>query len=240
MNREEIIEHFGGLIDEEALDLLERGRETEIFEVDRLNADLIGRNINVKGKITKINGRRKIREHEVATAFLGNLKLSFWDGAIDLLEKIKEGFIIVIINGMLRKRDENLELVVNRWSEIDILSEKSESYFFPLDRLPINERVNVVGMAIEKPSIRSFLKNNNEVGVVGSVFLSDGTNTVRLVAWDSAVKGLKDVDIYDKIQVYDCRVKKNMMIELHCDSLSRILLLPEKSEETDNRARSNV
>jgi hypothetical protein len=194
-----------------------------VYEAEKLSEDLVGRNVSIKGRVTKVNGRRRVGEHEVATAFLGGLKLSFWDDAIDMLERIREGYEIIVINGLLRRREESMELVVNRWSDIDILSQKSEKYFFPLDSLPLNERANIEGMAIERPTIRSFLKSNNELGVVGSVLLSDGTNTVRVVAWDSAVRDLKDVDIYERIRVYDCRVRKNAMIELHCDGTSRIV-----------------
>jgi hypothetical protein len=223
MNRDELMARFGGLLDDEALDLLLGNDKTDVYEAENLSEDFVGRNVNIKGRVTKVNGRRKVGEHTVATAFLGSLKLSFWDDAIDMLERIREGYEIVVINGLLRKRKESMELVVNRWSEIDVLSQESEKYFFPLDNLPINERVNIEGMVIERPSIRSFLKSNNDLGVVGSVLLSDGTNTVRIVAWDAAVRELKDVDIYESIRVYDCRVRKNSMVELHCDGASRIV-----------------
>jgi len=225
MNRGELMARFGGLLDDEALDLLLGNDKTDVYEAENLSEELVGRSVNIKGRVTKVNGRRKVGEHNVATVFLGSLKLSFWDDAIDMLERIREGYEIVVINGLLRKRKESMELVVNRWSEIDVLSQESEKYFFPLDNLPINERVNIEGMVIERPSIRSFLKSNNDLGVVGSLLLSDGTNTVRIVAWDAAVRGLKDVDIYEKIRVYDCRVRKNSMVELHCDGASRIVRL---------------
>jgi len=225
MNRGELMARFGGLLDDEALDLLLGNDKTDVYDAENLSEELVGRSVNIKGRVTKVNGRRKVGEHNVATVFLGSLKLSFWDDAIDMLERIREGYEIVVINGLLRKRKESMELVVNRWSEIDVLSQESEKYFFPLDNLPINERVNIEGMVIERPSIRSFLKSNNDLGVVGSLLLSDGTNTVRIVAWDAAVRGLKDVDIYEKIRVYDCRVRKNSMVELHCDGASRIVRL---------------
>lgn len=225
MNRGELMARFGGLLDDEALDLLLGNDKTDVYEAENLSEELVGRSVNIKGRVTKVNGRRKVGEHNVATVFLGSLKLSFWDDAIDMLERIREGYEIVVINGLLRKRKESMELVVNRWSEIDVLSQESEKYFFPLDNLPINERVNIEGMVIERPSIRSFLKSNNDLGVVGSLLLSDGTNTVRIVAWDAAVRGLKDVDIYESIRVYDCRVRKNSMVELHCDGASRIVRL---------------
>jgi len=229
MNRKELIEHFGGLIDDEALDALEGEKTVEVFEAENLSDDLVGKSINVRGKVTKVNGRRKAGEHDVATAFIGPLKLSFWDDAVDMAERIREGYSIVILNGLLRKKDDAPELIVNGWSEMDVLSEESQSYFFPLDKLPLKERVNVEGIALEKPSIRSFLKNNNEIGVVGSMVLSDGTNSVRVVVWNSAVKALKNIDVYDRLQIYDCRVKRNGMIELHCDSISRIV--PQTQQE---------
>jgi len=106
---------------------------------------------------------------------------------------------------------------------MDVLSEQSTRYFFPLDRLPTSERVNVEGMIMEKPTVRSFLRDNNRIGVVGSTLLSDGTNSVRVVAWDSAVLGFKEIDIYQMVRIYDCRVRKNInLVELHCDNNSKV------------------
>jgi len=227
MNREELLEHFGGLIDDEALEMLMRGSEVEEMSVDDIGEACIGKNINVRGRVVKTNGRRKVSEHEVATAFIKGsqreLKISFWDSGIDLIERIKEGYEVRIINCVPRSRKGGLELEVNRWSEMDVLSEQSTRYFFPLDRLPTSERVNVEGMIMEKPTVRSFLRDNNRIGVVGSTLLSDGTNSVRVVAWDSAVLGFKEIDIYQMVRIYDCRVRKNInLVELHCDNNSKV------------------
>lgn len=225
MNAREVQEHFGNLLDEEALRLiLEDEKNPIVSEVPicELNEDYEGKNINIRGRILKLNGRRKAGNHDVATLFLKNgdsdIKLNLWDESIDLLEKLHAGYEVRVINGTVKKRNGEYEMELSRWGEIEIISRELLNYFFPLNRLPINERVNVVGAIIETPQVRAFIKKNNDIGVVGSTTLSDGANSVRVVSWDSATRYLKDLVRCDQVEILDARVrKKDALLELHCD-----------------------
>jgi len=237
--------HFGDLIDEEALKLLvmDESGQTEKNEMsleeiakckeDSLNANVnanVNVNVNVKGKIAKINEKRMANKHSVLTIFIKdekdeNMKLSLWDEAIAYAENLHEGYRIKVINGVMKKRGLNVEIEVNRWSAIEIMSEEPSNYFFPLSRLPVNERINVKGIVMKEVSIRSFLRNNNEIGVVGDTILNDGNEEVRLVAWGESVLQLKNSKKYDHLEIFDAKVKGNgRIVELHCDESTRIQL----------------
>jgi DNA polymerase III alpha subunit len=235
--------HFGDLIDEEALKLLimdESGQtdknEMSLEEIarckeDSLDANVnVNANVNVKGKIAKINERRRANKHSVLTIFIKdekeeNMKLSLWDEAIAYAENLHEGYRIKVINGVVKKRGLNVEIEVNRWSTIEVLSEETSNYFFPLSRLPVNERVNVRGIVMKEVSIRSFLRNNDEIGVVGDTILNDGNEGVRLIAWGESVLQLKDSKKYDHVEIFNAKVKRNgRIVELHCDESTRMQL----------------
>ena len=116
----------------------------------------------------------------------------FWDSAVNLLEKIKEGDALLILDAYTKRSeaDESVELHIGRRGRVVVNpSDVSVPELIP-ERKKITElsrhdvHVEVVCRVVRIFEPREFLRSDGSRGLVLDVAVADETGTAKLVLWD--------------------------------------------------------
>lgn len=93
------------------------------------------------------------------------------------------------------------------------------------------KNIEIFGRVREVNDIRSFKRDNNEIGHVGSFVLYDTTGEIRIILWDDQVNVLKDSrfgknGLVKIVNAY-AKVGRSEDLELHVGKLGNVILSPD-------------
>jgi replication factor A1 len=161
------------------------------------------------------------------------IRAVFWDSAVNLLEKIKEGDALMILDAYTkRSEDGSIEVHIGRRGRVVVNpSDVSVPELIP-ERKKITElsrqdvHVEVVCRVVRIFEPREFLRSDGSRGLVLDVAVADETGTAKLVLWD------KDTEVEltqgDTLLISGAYVREtDYGLEIHLGREGRITVNPE-------------
>jgi replication factor A1 len=162
------------------------------------------------------------------------IRAVFWDSAVNLLEKIKEGDALLILDAYTKRSeaDDSVELHIGRRGRVVVNpSDVSVPELVPerkrieeLSRYDMNVEVICKVVRVYEP--REFLRSDGSRGLVLDVLVADETGTAKLVLWDE--------DTYIELSQGDTLLISNAYIretdyglEIHLSRSGTVVVEPE-------------
>ncbi|HML03516.1 MAG TPA: OB-fold nucleic acid binding domain-containing protein [Candidatus Bathyarchaeia archaeon] len=196
-------------------------------------------------KYVRKNGTMGQFGHLLIADDTGTIRVLLWNDKAGIMEegKIKQAQIVRIIHGYVREaNDGQLELHLSQRSELDVDPQgvkddrfpKIESLMEKIGKITKKKKkVSIIGTVLSVSSITGFQRADKSEGKVCRATLKDCTGQIVVVFWNDKVAVLEDVQIGDRLQVIDARVKEGIdgQLELHVEKRAFVeKLAPIKDE----------
>lgn len=177
----------------------------------------------------------------------GTLRVLLWNDKTELVRGeggVKQGQVVRVLHGYVREaRDGQLELHLGQRSEVQVNPQdvkeddypKIESFMEQIGKIAKKRRkANVIGVVLSVSQVTVFQRPDGSEGKVCRVVLKDSTGQITAVFWNDKVETLDEVQVGDRLQIIDARVKEriNEQLELHVDNRAYVEKLPPVVEES--------
>jgi replication factor A1 len=170
----------------------------------------------------------------------GTIRVLLWDDKARIVEegKIKRAQIVRVRHGYVREaNDGQIELHLGQRSELDVNPQgvkedcfpRIESFMEKIGRITEKKKkVSVTGIVLSVSPITGFRRADESEGKVCRVTLRDRTGQIAVVFWNEKVAILEGVQIGDRLQLIDARVKERIdgQLELHVENRTFVERLP--------------
>lgn len=191
---EEILEHFGGLIDDVTARLLENYAKGKAVKVSKaLNKS--GR-VVVEGKVQRVFPVRHFdkngRKGKVGSIIIEDdqkVRVNFWNEAAEIIEA---GDIVEGVRVKLRGHSRNGEIHVNSLSEVEVF----------LDFLSVSELAEKEG---ERVNVKGFVTGLGEPEKAREIYISDETGRVRVLLENESFYFAVDIGTY--VEIYNALIR---------------------------------
>ena len=222
--------------------------ETTFTKIGGIEGEEI--DINVRGKITQIdtihefersNGTKGKKQSIVIGDETGEVNLNFWNEKVEMLATYKINEIADVI-GLSAKLGLKgfIELHTTRFTSIaqseEVKDIKVKRGFIgssvkeaeTLSKIAhiqeSNKTVSVKGLVISVGSIHEFTRDDNSIGRVRNISISDDTGVMRVVFWDDKAQLIDKQPINKIITILNGYTRKNQYsdIEIYCGKQTRI------------------
>lgn len=175
----------------------------------------------------------------------GTLRVLLWNDKTDLVRdgKVRRGQILRILHGYVREaRDGQLELHLGQRGELQVNPSDvkeagfpaAESFMERIDKLTKKrKRASVLGSVENVSEVRVFSRSDGSEGKVLRFALKEASGRIGVVLWNENAEALRDVQVGERLQVIDARVKEKIdgQLELHVDNGAFVERLPSLAEE---------
>jgi replication factor A1 len=175
----------------------------------------------------------------------GTLRILLWNDKAGLVadDKVKQGQVVRVLHGYVREaRDGQLELHLGQRSQLEIDPQdvkegnypKMESFMEKIGKITKKKKkANVVGTVLNVSQVTIFQRTDGSEGKVCRVMLRDATGQITAIFWNDRVDKLNGVQVGERLQVIDARVKEKVdgQLELHVENRTSIERLPPVVEE---------
>ena len=175
----------------------------------------------------------------------GTLRILLWNDKAEFVRngKLKQGQIVRVLHGYVREaRDGQLELHLGQRGELQIDPQdvredycpETESFMEKIGKITKKRRkANVIGTVQNVSQVTVFQRADGTEGKVCRVTLRDLTGQIVAVFWNEKVDILDGVQVGDRLQVIDAKVKEKIdgQLELHAENrayVERLLPIAEK------------
>ena len=175
----------------------------------------------------------------------GTLRILLWNDKAEFVRngKLKQGQIVRVLHGYIREaRDGQLELHLGQRGELQIDPQdvredycpETESFMEKIGKITKKRRkANVIGTVQNVSQVTVFQRADGTEGKVCRVTLRDLTGQIVAVFWNEKVDILDGVQVGDRLQVIDAKVKEKIdgQLELHAENrayVERLLPIAEK------------
>ena len=196
------------------LDLLSRSREAnDIVMLKDLQADMVGKRVNVTGIVSDVTRRytRDQKPFAIATLFLmdGSLEVFIWDEKLQETDSLWQEGKLVAVTGNVRQRDDDLSLSCLEVREV-VLSSDSEATMNGANSTigsqdyddAVTHPVNGKASYQEEPApseskveVTSTGRNNTAVAETSNAYNRDAPDgQIDVPPWDEPVEGSISVD----------------------------------------------
>ena len=180
--------------------------------------------VNVAALATQVGGirefvRRDGSEGRVVSVLLedetGTVRLSLWDGDVDLVEKIEEGSVMVVENGYTRAGYGGIDLNAGRNGRIHIDPEDLEVELPEIERtitriIDLREgqrNVTVRGQMLDDPVQRD-IETVRGPATVTNFRIDDGTGEARVSLWRDLAEAAMDLTAGAEIRLEYMNVRE--------------------------------
>jgi replication factor A1 len=175
----------------------------------------------------------------------GTLRILLWNDKAGLVadDKVKQGQVVRVLHGYVREaRDGQFELHLGQRSELEINPQdvkednypKMESFMEKIGKITKKKKkANVMGTVMSVSQVTDFQRVDGSEGKVCRVTLRDATGQITAVFWNDRVDTLDGVQVGERLQVIDARVKEKVdgQLELHVENRTFVERLPPAVEE---------
>lgn len=175
----------------------------------------------------------------------GALRVLLWDDKASLVrdDKVRRGQIVRVLHGYVREaRDGQLELHLGNRGEVqvdpqDVKEENypaAESFLEKIGKLTKSKKkASIAGMVESVSSLKVFQREDKTEGKVLRLSLKDASGRITMVFWNSKADAFKDVQVGERLQVIDAKVKERIdgQLELHAEDRAYVERLPPLMEE---------
>lgn len=200
------------------------------------------RSVNVAARVAQIGEEREFtrrdgRTGRVASVLLedetGNIRLSLWDGDVDLIKEMEVGYVITIDNGYTRTSLGGVGLNVGQSGRISINPEDVEVEAYRLedklvDILALREgqtNIFIRGRVLDAPEVRE-VETARGPAMVASFRMDDGTGEARVSVWRDLVKKAERLTPGTLVRVENCHVRPPFegLIQVSSGMFTRIVV----------------
>lgn len=251
----------GFLTDETAARLVasELGVEVEQTLVNRgeipIGELVLGlNNVSVVGRVVFVyplqdyarkNGKESQFARLIVADKTGVLSVFLWDDKANLVsdDKVRRGQIVRILHGYIREaRNGQLELHLGNRGEVNVNSQDAEEENYPavesfLEKIgkltKSKEKASVAGKVESVSSLKVFQRQDKSEGMVLRSSLKDASGRITVVFWNSKADALKDLQVGERLQIIDAKVKERNdgSLELHAENRAYVERLPPLVED---------
>ncbi|MCD6530265.1 hypothetical protein J7L06_08300 [Candidatus Bathyarchaeota archaeon] len=168
-----------------------RGFVHQVSDVHEFN-----RKDGAKGKV-----RRILLSDET-----GKLTVVLWNEKVDELRDLKVGDLVQIINGRVKKMNDNsIELHVEKNSIVKVIGN-----YFEMDpptirdlqaNLDLDREPKVLGKILSLDEVKEFRRKDGKEGKMARIFLSDGTGILQVNLWDEKTEILRNLKVGDIVLI---------------------------------------
>ena len=187
---------------------LQKGKYPDIQNKD-LGSIQLGENFNLTVKITWIG---KIGSFSKKDGVQGNFirlgiydntgsnVIVLWDENAKNVEKFNQKDVVTIKNAYLRENKGNLEISLSKNGSIEKANLNSDSIpesvpYITIQSLTKNWKIaSVWGNIVSKNDLRTFNRNDGSEGKVRSLLIADNTGDMRLVAWNTNIDMIEQLE----------------------------------------------
>ncbi|HIP17594.1 MAG TPA: replication factor A [Methanothermococcus okinawensis] len=219
--------------------------EVPTVDISQLS-DYEGDVVSIKGRVTHISTPKTVKFNDRETALQeitlmdnsGSVRVSFWGRNTEMLEDIKEGDPLHIMNCRVKSYlTPEGEKIIHLSAQYDSKVIKDESIKAPeykenlieikdIKGEDAREDITLVGRVLQVYDINQFERKDGTTGTVRNIMLEDCTGRIRLVLWDNnALLDIKEGDIVKVVHGY---VRDSgEYVDLHVGRYGRIIINPE-------------
>lgn len=223
-------------------ELKERLLKVEEIEADMQTLDFVGR------------VRRRFQPQEfkrddgtvgrVASAILadetGTIRASFWDGAVELAQKLSPGDVVLVRNAYARPGLAGRpEVHIGRAAQVEInpagttVGELEPSPIAVGEIEPGMDALEVVGRVVEVAGPREFTRADGSKGKVATLVVGDRTGTARASLWQEHAEQVEGIKAGDIVKLVNCYSTVGLFgqAEIHLGKQGRLEVNPAVVEE---------
>jgi replication factor A1 len=182
-------------------------------------------------KYVRKNGTTGQFGHLLIADNTGTIRVMLWSDKAGIVEegKIKPAQIIRVRHGYVREaNDGQLELHLGQRSELEIDPLRIKEDYFPrieslMEKIgkitKKKKNASILGTVLSVSPVSGFQRTDQSEGKVCRVMLKDCTGRIVVVFWNDKVAVLEGVQMGDRLQVIDARVKEGIdgRLELHVE-----------------------
>ena len=211
-------------------------------------------NVTVTGRVliahqTQTYNRKDETEGQLARLLIadktGTLRILLWNDKAELVrnEKLQQGQIVRVLHGYVREaRDGDLELHLGQRGELQINpSDVKESNYPETSSFMAKigevtgkqKKANVIGTVQSISQVTVFQRRDGTEGKVLRMMLEDATGQITAVFWNDQVDAVNHVQIGDRLEIMDAKVKEQIdgRLELHVENRVHVVRLSPLPEE---------
>lgn len=148
----------------------------------------------------------------------GRIRVTLWDEATDLLEKLEAGDTVEVVDGYVRERDGDLELHVGSRGTIEKVDDDVE--YVPktadIGSVEMGQTVDIAGGVIETSEKRTFDRDDGSQGQVRNIRIRDETGDIRVAMWGD--KADRDIELADRVVFTDVEIQDGWQDELEASA----------------------
>nr|MDO8100315.1 OB-fold nucleic acid binding domain-containing protein [Candidatus Njordarchaeota archaeon] len=211
-------------------------QSSKTMKVRDLTADIT--EANVTGTVQGVYGTRVVQTKDGREAKLSSLiiadetgekvRVVFWNDKTSLMENVRNGDVLEVISGRIRvNRNGEIEVHINPSSTIRVNPSHARngtpttgdvregSQNIPKSAHPSE------GLISDEPKFKEFTRSNGEIGKILSFNLSDGTSSIRVVAWGENAEKLRKLKKGDAVRINEGKLKCGIRgeLEMHVKDL---------------------
>lgn len=222
---------------------------TQLVDKD-LGSIQLGENFNLSVKIAWIGKLGSFTRKDNSQGFFlrlgiydttGSNLIVLWDDYAKKAHNFKVNETIKIQNAYLRENRGNLEISLSRSGSIEKIEEKNSSIpehipAIPIQSLSKNWKIaSLWGGIVAINDIRSFKRNDGSEGQVKSIQILDNTDEIRIIAWNSNIEKLANLQTGIIINARDLNIRINNYndFEAHLTDYSTISIENDSSTYPD-------
>ncbi len=227
----------------------QKSASTQIINKD-LGSIQLGENFNLTikiawiGKIGSFNRKDGSQGHFLRLGIYdetGSNLIVLWDDNAKDAQNFSVHDTIEIHNAYLRENKGNLELSLSRSGSIkkleqSLLSIPDKIPAIPIQALSKNWKIATLwGGIVAINDIRTFKRNDGSEGSVKSIQILDNTGEIRVIAWNSNIEQLENLQIGTIVQVQDLNIRINNYndFEAHLTDYSTISIESDPNSYPD-------
>jgi len=196
-------------------------------------------------KYIRKNGTTGQFGHLLIADSTGTIRVLLWNDKAGMVDegKIKQSQIVRVSHGYVREaNDGQLELHLGQRSELDVDPSEVKDESFPkieslMEKIgkitKRKKKVSIIGTVLSVSSITEFQRADQSEGKVCRVTLKDYTGQIVVVFWNDKVAITESMQIGDRLQVIDARVKEGIdgRLELQVEKRAFVEKLPPIEDE---------
>jgi len=211
-------------------------------------------NVTVTGRVliahqTQTYNRKDETEGQLARLLIadktGTLRILLWNDKAELVRnrKLQQGQIVRVLHGYVREaRDGDLELHLGQRGELQINPSdvkesnypETSSFMTKIGKITGKQKkANVIGTVQSISQVTAFQRRDGAEGKVLRMMLEDATGQITAVFWNDQVDAVNDVQIGDRLEIMDAKVKERIdrRLELHVENRVHVVRLSPLPEE---------
>lgn len=211
-------------------------------------------NVSVVGRVefvyplqgyTRKNGAENQFARLIVADRSGTLRLLLWNDKASLVRdgKLRQGQIVRVLHGYVHEaRDGQLELHLGNRGELQINPQDAKKENYPaaesfLEKIgkltKSKKKASVVGTIESVSSLKIFYREDKTEGKVLHLDLKDASGRITVVFWNNKADAFKDMQVGERLQVIDAKVKERIdgRLELHAEDRAYVERLPLLMEE---------